>query len=669
MTQAGGRAGEQSVWADPSVAVTLGDLAAAAILDADGRIVHVSPRWFAVTGWPEARAIGVHWIDLVLDDDKPAAVAAGRQAVRDGRSAVYEGRVVNPDGGFTWVSARAAPLRDAEGNVDRWVLVADDLSEHKEAEEALRRSERRLQMIFDNSADIVTILEPDGSWRSTSPNAGRLLGLSDEDLADGSFVSLVHPDDRQVAKDAFSDLVSRKDGTFGRLYEVRIVLADGSTRWVETAGANLVDEPYVGGIVLHSRDVTARHRTEEELLSVSSRLAALIGSVNIGVRISDQSGTTIAVNRAFVDIMAFDGTPEDLLGEVAPETLARLLQVMSDPEASTTRVIEIVAAQAPMAEEHFGLADGRTIAATFIPIEADGEYRGNMWLVRDRTDELAVAAEREYLLEIEQQQNARLIELDELKSGLVASVSHELRTPLTSIVSFTQLLREGLGVDSVEDQAEFLDIIGRNTQRLLRLVDDLLLLDRMESNAVRTTLEPVDLAALVQQAGSSIHPVAVENGVDLQVDTEPGPVMLGDVGRLGQMVDNLLSNAVKFTPPGGKASIAARPATEGAEGWVLEVSDTGIGIPVEEQQNLFQRFFRASNARQRSTAGSGLGLAIVRRVAELHRGDVSFESTEGVGTIFTVTLRGAVEPAMPVSPLTQATSWQVQPGAEPDRGG
>src|SRR6185437_4468467 len=117
----------------------------AAILDADGRIVHVSPRWFAVTGWPEARAIGVHWIDLVLDDDKPAAVAAGRQAVRDGRSAVYEGRVVNPDGGFTWVSARAAPLRDAEGNVDRWVLVADDLSEHKEAEEALRRSERRLQ--------------------------------------------------------------------------------------------------------------------------------------------------------------------------------------------------------------------------------------------------------------------------------------------------------------------------------------------------------------------------------------------------------------------------------------------------------------------------------------------------------------------------------------------
>ncbi len=662
MTEAGGRAGEQqSVWADPAVAVALGDLAAVALLGADGRILHVSPRWCAITGWPANQAVGIHWTDLVHGDDLPGAMAAGRGAVREGRSVRQEGRVVTPDGAVTWISSHATPLRDADGNIDRWLLAAVDLTEHKEAENALRQSERRLQMIFDNSVDVITVLEADGTWRSTTPNAVRLLGLSEEALADGSFVTAIHPADRPVARQAFDDLIERRDGSFGRLYEVRVILPDGSTRWVEITGANMVDEPAVGGIVLHSRDVTARHQAEQELLSVSSRLAALIGNMLLGVRISDQSGTTIAVNRAFVDALGLDATPEDLLGESAPGMLERLLRVLADPDGDAARIVATVSGRAPVPEAHFELKDRRTLAASFIPIEADGDYRGSMWLLRDRTEELAVAAEREYLLDMEKQQNARLTELDELKSGLVASVSHELRTPLTSIVSFTQLLREGLGMDSLEEQAEFLDIVGRNTERLLRLVDDLLLLDRLETNAVRTTLEPTDLVALVEQAASSIHPVAVENGVDLQVHTEPGPTLLGDVGRLGQLVDNLLANAVKFTPAGGRASIAARPV---ADGWVLEVSDTGIGIPAEEQGNLFQRFFRASNARQRSTAGSGLGLAIVRRVAELHRGDVSFESVEGVGTIFTVTLRGAVEPAMPVSPLAQATAWQVQSGTE-----
>jgi len=638
----------------------LGDLVAVAVLDRGGLILRVTDYWTTITGWSEDRAVGVHWLDLVHPDDREQARAIAREAIRttDPVRYDYDCRVVSPDGDrVRWVNSRVTSTRGDDGAVDRWLLAVSDVTGHKEAEDALRRSQQRLQMIFDNSADVITILEPDGSWRSTTPNVGRLLGLPDDDLSKDGFTAVLHPDDREVAKAVFDDLVNQKDGSFGRLYEVRVVLADGSIRWVETTGANLVDEPAVGGIVLHSRDVTARHRTEEELLSVSSRLAALIGSVNLGVRISDQHGTTIAVNQTFADVMAFNGAPEELLGEVAPEMLERLLRVLSNTEEAVTRIVEIVAGRAPVADVQFTLVDGRTISASFMPITADGDYRGNMWLVRDRTEELAVAAEREYLLEIERQQNARLIELDALKTGLVASVSHELRTPLTSIVSFTQLLREGLGVDSADDQAEFLDIIGRNTDRLLRLVDDLLLLDRMESNAVQTTIEPVDVASLVEQAASSIHPVAVENGVDLRVHTDNGPSMLGDVGRLGQMVDNLLANAVKFTPPGGRASVAARPTDDG---WVVEVADTGIGIPADEQCNLFQRFFRASNARQRSAAGSGLGLAIVRRVAELHRGDVTFESGEGVGTIFTVTLRGAVEPAMPASPLTRATAWHAQ---------
>ncbi|HLG68605.1 MAG TPA: ATP-binding protein [Acidimicrobiales bacterium] len=222
-------------------------------------------------------------------------------------------------------------------------------------------------------------------------------------------------------------------------------------------------------------------------------------------------------------------------------------------------------------------------------------------------------------------------------SELVASVSHELRTPLTSIVSFTQLLRDGLGADSVDEQREFLDIIERNSDRLLRLVDDLLLLDRLESSSLALECDDVDIPTLVEVAASSIGPVAEARGVALRASSGEGPPLRGDPDRVGQLVDNLLANAVKFTPAGGTVRVAAGAA---GDGWRLVVSDTGIGIPAAERGKLFQRFYRASNARQDGTSGSGLGLVIARRIAELHNGSIAIDSQEGRGTTVTVELRG-----------------------------
>jgi signal transduction histidine kinase len=232
-------------------------------------------------------------------------------------------------------------------------------------------------------------------------------------------------------------------------------------------------------------------------------------------------------------------------------------------------------------------------------------------------------------------------------TNMVASVSHELRTPLTSLVSFIHLLRDGLGTDSVLQQREFLEIIERNADRLLRLVDDLLLLDRLESNRLSLDCEGVDLPTLLDVAVSSIRPLADHKGVALHLATTDGPLLHGDVDRLGQLVDNLLANAVKFTMADGVVRVGAEPTVDG---WRIMVADTGIGIPEDEQGKLFQHFYRASNARREVTSGSGLGLVIARRIADLHCGSIVVESEENRGTKVTVELHGAPADSVEAGP-------------------
>lgn len=384
--------------------------------------------------------------------------------------------------------------------------------------------------------------------------------------------------------------------------------------------------------------------------SARGLLATLIDTVGLGALVVSEDGTVVRVNAGFLGEFGVREPPEAFLGQPITEVRKHFRRSFADPVRGKALLEDILRRREPVTDAHFEMSDGRTLAVSFVPIgEAADRDSGQMWLLRDVTDALAMATEREYLLAVEKEQNARLKELDAMKSQLVASVSHELRTPLTSIVSFTGLLRDGLGLDPVEDQVEFLDIIGRNTDRLLRLVDDLLLLDKLDSNLMPLDFEPVNLPQLVTQAVASIRPLAESRGLEVVVDCAQGPPLQGDPQRLGQLVDNLLANAVKFTPPGGRVSVGA--ARDG-EGWRLEVSDTGIGVPADEQAEIFERFFRASNARRQAMAGSGLGLAIVKRIVQAHGGSIEISSGEGEGTTCAVVLPGAGRP-VPTSPFTR----------------
>jgi signal transduction histidine kinase len=233
------------------------------------------------------------------------------------------------------------------------------------------------------------------------------------------------------------------------------------------------------------------------------------------------------------------------------------------------------------------------------------------------------------------EQNDRLRQLDRMKDDFVASVSHELRTPLTSINGYVELLLEGEAGQISEEQASFLGVIRRNGERLLRVVGDLLFAAELDARTVELKRARVDLGALVVHAREVARPLADERQIELDLRVEPVSPIEGDPGRLGQAIDNLLSNALKFTPPGGRVALRVFETAAAAH---VEVSDTGMGISTEDQAQLFERFFRTSEATSNAIQGTGLGLAIVAAIVEAHGGSIAVESEIGFGTTFRIVL-------------------------------
>jgi PAS domain S-box-containing protein len=227
-------------------------------------------------------------------------------------------------------------------------------------------------------------------------------------------------------------------------------------------------------------------------------------------------------------------------------------------------------------------------------------------------------------------------EAERLKNEFFALVSHELRTPLTSLIGYLDIVRDGEAGAINEEQRHYLDVINRNTQRLQRLVGDLLFVAQVEAGTLSLERGPVDLGSVARESIEAARPQASQKNVLLTAEIDPIEMESGDADRLGQLIDNLVSNALKFTPKKGEVTLRAR-RIEGDRA-LIEVADTGMGISTEDQEHLFERFYRADAATQSAIPGIGLGLSICQAIAEGHGGSIAVESEVGRGTTFRVEL-------------------------------
>ncbi len=232
-----------------------------------------------------------------------------------------------------------------------------------------------------------------------------------------------------------------------------------------------------------------------------------------------------------------------------------------------------------------------------------------------------------------------LRKLDEMKSGLLSVVSHELKTPLTSIRMATHLLLEERIGPLTTKQTELLLAAREDSDRLHRIIDNLLDMGRIESGRAALDARPIAPAKLIADAVEPMRSAFLDKGVEIDTAVLPDmPDVLADADRVGHVFTNLLSNALRFTPPGGTVSVSAEPSTD--DGSVLfAVTDTGPGIPAEHIGRVFERFFRVPG--QNGSTGAGLGLAIAKEIVDAHGGQIGVESNEGRGSRFNVTLRSA----------------------------
>jgi signal transduction histidine kinase len=253
-------------------------------------------------------------------------------------------------------------------------------------------------------------------------------------------------------------------------------------------------------------------------------------------------------------------------------------------------------------------------------------------LDRLRANERLARAEAETAQRLLTEQNERLREADRLKDEFVALISHDLRTPLTSITGYVELALED---DLSDDLRGYLQVVARNAERLLALVNDLLFVARLQAGEM--SLEPgeVDLTKVVRDGVRSMEPRAAAKGVTLTCVVEAVPTVRADRGRVLQLLDNLVSNAIKFTPAGGSVHVSLGHAGDCV---ALEVADRGIGIAPEDQRRLFERFFRAENAVERQVPGTGLGLYISRVIADAHQGKLTVRSELDQGSTFRLEL-------------------------------
>jgi signal transduction histidine kinase len=274
------------------------------------------------------------------------------------------------------------------------------------------------------------------------------------------------------------------------------------------------------------------------------------------------------------------------------------------------------------------------------------------------TSQMHLASVRESYRELTEKNESleeayeRLKELDRLKSNFLATVSHELRTPLTSIMGYGEMLAEGVAGALNDEQREFVETIRTKSEQLLGLIMSLLDLSKLENGTMPVRAGRVAIGTVLEEAVTTLIPTAMKKGVVIEMEVPPDlPAVLGDADRLRQVFINLTDNAVKFTPQNGLVRLAARHTVEkprGEPGLVLvaplrpvievRVVDTGIGIPDDEREKVFDPFYQIDQSSTREHGGAGLGLAIVKRLIEAHQGSIWVEANEPHGAVFTVTL-------------------------------
>ncbi len=533
----------------------------------------------------------------------------------------------------------------------------------------VERSEEHFRSLIEHASDLIAILGPDGVFRYQSPSSERIIGRLPEELVGRRMGDFVHPDDAARLTQLFAELL---DGhAVRRPTEARFRHADGSWRVLEGVGTRVLDATGNPSVIINSRDVTRRKRFEAreaghkrvlELLARAATLDEVLGALVATIE-DDLPGATAAA------LVVADGTLRVAAAPHLPGALRRRLDGFTlEADASGAGAAAACRARVVRAEPGGAGVDDRTCWTQPI-LAAHGEVLGVLLLYGatpqgPEAEELGLVEAAAHLagIAIERRRAERAVAVARddaltaarLKSEFVANVSHEIRTPMNCIFGMTEMLDD---TSLAPEQRRFVDSIRGSAEALLVVINDVLDLSKIEAGKMTVERVPFDLGAVMEEIADLLAPRAFARRIELACLVPPSlpRALLGDPHRLRQVLTNLVGNAIKFTETGSvslEAEVVAATATDARIR--LVVRDTGIGIPKERQQLIFESFTQADGSTTRRYGGTGLGLAISLQLVELMGGRIALESAPGRGSTFIVDL--TVERTAEAAPRTETAA-------------
>jgi two-component system, OmpR family, sensor histidine kinase VicK len=608
-----------------------------AVFDTAGRIVRFNRACEAASGYDFPTLVGRYlWDKLIPRSDIPATIQNFERLRADRSPVAFENQWLHRDGSLRRIAWSASPLLDDQGHINFIIATGIDVTVQRAAEETLRESEARYRQLVEGSLGMVCTHDLKGVILSVNTHGAQSIGRTREDMT-GHRLSEFMPEERRIGFDKYLGEIVRRGEVQGMLHlrhvngEVRIVAY--RNKLIEVAGR----DPYVLGFGV---DISEQVRAQDQLRSLSRQSNSILESVGDGIYGIDLDGNCTVINPAASQMIGFkpeevlgrnmhdlihhsraDGTPYPTAECPIQNTLTDLDTVRVSNEVmwrkdGTSFPVEYVARPQIEPELEGELLPGSPEA------KMGGKAVGVVVAFTDTTDRRA---------------------LDRMKDEFISTVSHELRTPLTSLRAALGLVTGGALAERPEKLRQMLNIATGNTDRLIRLVNDILELERIGSGKAELHYTMCSADDLFRRAASLQQTDASKAQLRITFNSQ-GVNVWADPDRVLQTLTNLISNAIKFSPSNTEIHLRSRRID--ANEAEIQVRDQGRGIPEDKLERIFERFHQVDASDSRAMGGTGLGLAICRSIVAQHGGRIWATSTLGKSATFHFTL-----PTRPASNL------------------
>ena len=561
------------------------------------------------------------FMDLIIPEDKQKLkeiIASDKY--RETKYLDTQYRIKRDDGEIRWLWVRSFPIRNEMGEMYRTAGIFEDITSMKKSEESMRKMMREMSYLIEEIRNFKTISDRASYGAAIADMQGiitycnqefaRMHGFRIKEVL-GEHMSIFHNKKQMKYVEEHLTRVRENEAvTADKLWHSR---KDGSV-FPTLMNATMIndDDGSPMFIAATAVDITEMETAEYALKESEAQLSAILETAAEGIITIDEKGSIVSFNNAAEIIFGYSS--EEVVGE-------NISIFMTSPNAEDHN---------KYIERYIATGDAHIIG---IGREVTGKRKSGELFPIDLAVSEVLLGDRRIFTGIIRDITERK-EIDRMKNEFISVVSHELRTPLTSTIGSLGLLSAGVMGELPEEAMDLINVAKNNTERLVRLINDILDVEKIESGRIVLDIGDHDISEIVDRAMGEMSGFALDKNVELKATVEPHTVK-ADRDRITQVIVNLLSNAVKFSERGGVVEVVSKVAADRLE---LRVSDHGEGVPDHFRERIFQKFQQADSSVTRRKGGTGLGLSICKAIIEGHGQKITFEPTPGGGATFVFTM-------------------------------